>query len=132
MSAKGFLFFLTITSTLIMSSFPARDFPFPPAPDDHHNPIPELEGQALDCLTALYKIRSCSNEIIAYFANGTIDITPPCCQAITLITHSCWPAVLSALGYTPDQANILRGYCDAVASEVARFGPVPSPLGQPF
>ncbi|KAK4394398.1 Egg cell-secreted protein 1.4 [Sesamum angolense] len=128
MDAKGFLFLLTITTTLIMSSFQARELPFPP----DHNSTPELQGPALDCLIALYKIRSCSNEIIAYFANGTIDITPPCCQAITLITHSCWPAVLSALGYSPDQASILRGYCDAVASEVARFGPVPSPLGQPF
>ncbi|KAL2240171.1 egg cell-secreted protein 1.4-like [Sesamum indicum] len=130
MAAKGFLFLLTITTALLMSSFQARELPFPQAPD--HNPTPELQGSALDCLTALYKIRSCSNEIIAYFSNGTIDITPPCCQAITLITHSCWPAVLSILGYSPDQASILRGYCDAVASEVAQFGPVPSPLGQPL
>ncbi|KAL0378396.1 UNVERIFIED_CONTAM: hypothetical protein Sradi_3145100 [Sesamum radiatum] len=115
----------------MMSSFQARELPlFPPAPDN--NPTPELQIPALDCLTALYKIRSCYNEIIAYFANGTIDITLPCCQAITLITHSCWPAVLSARGYSADQASILRGYCDAVASEVARFGPVPSPLGQPL
>ncbi|KAL0378398.1 UNVERIFIED_CONTAM: hypothetical protein Sradi_3145300 [Sesamum radiatum] len=130
MAAKGFLFLLTITTALIMmSSFQARELPFPPAPD--HSPTPELQSPALDCLTALYKIRSCSNEIIAYFANGTIDITPPCCQAITLITHSC-SACAERPRLQPDQASILRGYCAAVASEFARFGPVPSPLGQPL
>lgn len=133
MALKCVFFLLTITS--FMSSYSSREFPFPPlfpglnltGPGG-----PEVEGQALDCWTALYKIRSCSNEIIAYFTNGTIDITPPCCEAVALITHHCWPAVLGALGYSPDQTNILRGYCDATASFVAGFGPVSSPVGQPL
>ncbi|KAI3451043.1 hypothetical protein Pfo_007708 [Paulownia fortunei] len=134
MAVKGVLFLVTITC--FMSSYSsAREFPFPPLIPGFNLTGPggpEVEGKALDCWTALNKIRSCSNEIVAYFANGTIDITPPCCEAITLITHSCWPAVLSALGYTLDQTYILRGYCDAIAPFAKGFGPVPSPLGQPL
>ncbi|PIN26845.1 hypothetical protein CDL12_00389 [Handroanthus impetiginosus] len=113
-------------------TFSAREIPFPGLHNLIRPGIPDLESPALDCWTALYEIISCTNEIVAYFSNGAIDITPPCCWAITVITHNCWPAMLSVLGYSPDQANILRGYCDAVASEVAEFGPVPSHVGQPL
>ncbi|KAL1536656.1 egg cell-secreted protein 1.2-like [Salvia divinorum] len=93
-------------------------------------PGPQLEeSTGLDCWTALYKIRSCSNEIVAYFASGAIDITPPCCEAIALITHQCWPAVLGVLGYGQDQADVLRGYCDAIDSYTAVSGPAQPPLG---
>ncbi|XP_076938165.1 egg cell-secreted protein 1.2-like [Bidens hawaiensis] len=43
-----------------------------------------------DCWTALYDVRSCSNEIAAYFNNGTMDIGATCCE----------------------ESNVLRGYCD--------------------
>lgn len=99
---------------------------FIPAHESREFPVPVLESTGLDCWTALYKIRSCSNEIVAYFVDGSIDIDPPCCESIALITHHCWPAVLGVLGYGPDQTDILRGYCDAVASSV---GPAPGPLG---
>ncbi|XP_073291116.1 egg cell-secreted protein 1.3-like [Primulina huaijiensis] len=94
----------------------------------------EVAGNTMDCLNALYKIRSCSDDIFAYFANGSIDISRQCCQAITLITHQCWPALLSTLGITLDQAYILRGYCDASASAstTASFAPFSSPVGQPM
>ena len=39
-----------------------------------------------------------------------------------MITRSCWPAMLASIGFTAEEADILRGYCDA---EVA---PPPSPL----
>ncbi|PIN26895.1 hypothetical protein CDL12_00344 [Handroanthus impetiginosus] len=129
MATKGVSFFLTITS--LMHNFSAREIPFPGLHNLIHPRIPDLEIHAMDCWTALYKIRSCSNETVAYFSNGAIDITPSCCQAITVITHNCWAAVLSVLGYGLDQANITRGYCDAVASEVVGFRPVPSLFGQP-
>ncbi|KAG8383420.1 hypothetical protein BUALT_Bualt04G0010900 [Buddleja alternifolia] len=133
MSLKGAFILLTITYLTSNSSSSAREIPFQSQVPGFNNPTAgdglETEGGALDCWTALYKIRSCSNEIIAYFANGAIDITPPCCEAITLITHQCWPAVLSTLGYSPDQANILRGYCDASVSYAFSFGPISSPLG---
>ncbi|CAA0839206.1 Egg cell-secreted protein 1.4 [Striga hermonthica] len=128
MDTKSLVFLLTITSlTARLSSY--RDFPFPSS-----NPIgptrsPEIEGETPDCFAALYKIKSCSNEILNYFATGSIDITRPCCEAITIITHNCWPTVLGMLGYGPDQIYALRGYCDAVAHEERGFEPTSSPFG---
>lgn len=118
MAFKIAFFLLTLTSLNLIPSHESREFP-----------RPELESTGLDCWTALSKIRLCSKEIVAYFANGTIDITPPCCEAVALITHHCWPEVLGMLGYGPDQAHVLRGYCDALASSVAVSGPSPGPLG---
>ncbi|XP_042027132.1 egg cell-secreted protein 1.2-like [Salvia splendens] len=114
------LAFFLISLTLIIPQLESRKFP-------------ELEeSTGLDCWTALHKIRSCSNEIVAYFASGAIDITPPCCEAIALITHQCWPAVLGVLGYGQDQADVLRGYCDAIDSYTAVPGPAPGQLGLSF
>lgn len=109
---------VTIISLNLISTYESREFPGP-----------ELESTGLDCWTALYKIRSCSNEIAAYFGNGTIDIDPPCCEAIALVTHHCWPALLGSLGYSLDRTAVLRGYCDASAPG---FGPSPSPVAQPL
>ncbi|KAL1326856.1 hypothetical protein HN51_036980 [Arachis hypogaea] len=80
-----------------------------------------------DCLKSLVELRSCSNEILLYFSNGGVThISYKCCSAITLITHNCWPALLTSLGITPQEAHYLRGYCDASASSPA-FAPSPSP-----
>lgn len=85
----------------------------------------EIPGAELDCWRAVYKMRSCSNEIAAYFSNGSIDIDQPCCEAIALLTHHCWPAILGVLSYGLHRTHVLRGYCDASAS-------TPSPVGQPM
>ncbi|VFQ96069.1 unnamed protein product [Cuscuta campestris] len=90
----------------------------------------ESGGSSPGCWDALWEIKSCMNEIEAYFINGTIDIGPPCCQAITTITRHCWPAVLAGVGVTPEESDILRGYCDAesaAADVVVSFQPLPSP-----
>lgn len=81
-------------------------------------------GTLGNCWNAIAEIKSCANEISAYFKNGAIDIGLPCCQAIKMITQHCWPAMLTALGITPDQSNILVGYCDASVAVV----PSPSPV----
>ncbi|GFP95355.1 egg cell-secreted protein 1.3 [Phtheirospermum japonicum] len=126
------LFFL-LTVTALMARFSSsQELPFVPLITGL-NPIGlnhgrEVKEEALDCFSALYKIKSCSKEIVAYFSEGSIDITQPCCEAITLITHRCWPALLSTLGYGQDQIGILRGYCDAVAPDGGGFGPIPSPF----
>ncbi|XP_052190045.1 egg cell-secreted protein 1.5-like [Diospyros lotus] len=86
----------------------------------------EALGGLMDCWNALSEIKACSNEILIFFINGTSDIGPACCQAIGIITHHCWPAMLSALGFTPEEANVLRGYCDASTA-----GPAPSPSDLP-
>ncbi|KAL3626337.1 hypothetical protein CASFOL_029886 [Castilleja foliolosa] len=136
------IFFLLIVTSFMARFSSTRELPFIPLIPGL-NPIgldhgPQVKDDALDCFSALYKIKSCSNEIVDYFSKGSIDITRPCCEAITLITHHCWPALLSTLGYGPDQIGILRGYCDAVAPDgvfgpiPSPFGPVPSPFGLPL
>ncbi|EPS71237.1 hypothetical protein M569_03529 [Genlisea aurea] len=77
--------------------------------------IPGRISGVMDCFNALYRIRSCSREISEYFAKGSLDLTPSCCGAISVVTRECLllPDMLTALGYTSDQAYVLRGYCDA-------------------
>ncbi|GFY91172.1 cinnamyl alcohol dehydrogenase 9 [Actinidia rufa] len=87
----------------------------------------EAEGGLVECWNALKEIKSCSNEIVLYFMNGSADIGPACCQAVGLVTHHCWPAMLTTLGFTPEECNMLRGYCDAASSS----GPAPSPAATP-
>ncbi|TMW84460.1 hypothetical protein EJD97_025168 [Solanum chilense] len=92
------------------------------------------QGSIMDCFNALAEIKSCTNEIVAYFTIGTIDIDLPCCQAIFVITHHCWPSMLTTLGFTLEETNMLRGYCDATHHNVVsrnNFGPAPSPLVLP-
>uniref|UniRef100_A0A5B6YWE7 Putative egg cell-secreted protein 1.4 n=1 Tax=Davidia involucrata TaxID=16924 RepID=A0A5B6YWE7_DAVIN len=81
----------------------------------------ETSGGLVDCWNALTELKSCSNEIVAYFTSGQTDIGPACCQAIRMITHHCWPAMLTSLGFTAEEGDILRGYCDAAS------GPAPTP-----
>ncbi|KAL8133084.1 hypothetical protein AgCh_008519 [Apium graveolens] len=81
-------------------------------------------GTLGNCWNAIAEIKSCTNEISVYFKIGAIDIGLPCCQAIKMITQHCWPSMLTALGISPDQSNILVGYCDASVSVV----PSPSPV----
>ncbi|GAY45260.1 hypothetical protein CUMW_088160 [Citrus unshiu] len=41
-----------------------------------------------------------------------VDIGPDCCRAFDIITYNCWPAMLTSIGFTAEEGNILRGYCD--------------------
>ncbi|GMP25460.1 hypothetical protein CsSME_00002318 [Camellia sinensis var. sinensis] len=95
----------------------------------------ETDGGVVDCWNALTEIKSCSNEIVVYFVNGTTDIGPPCCKAISMITHHCWASMLTALGFTPDETNILQGYCDASSSSpsssTSSSAPAATPSVQP-
>lgn len=125
MGLKAIFLFLTITSHVIMLIYSSREYP-------GSGPDGSPQGPALDCFAAISEIRSCSNEIVAYLANGTLDISPPCCEAIDMITHRCWPAVLGVFGFGPDQTDILRGFCDAATDSYAVFGPDPNPVGQPL
>ncbi|GAY59913.1 hypothetical protein CUMW_198110 [Citrus unshiu] len=70
------------------------------------------------------ELKSCSNEIIILFLNSQTDISPECCRAIDIITRNCWPAMLTSLGFTVEEGNILKGYCDESSS--------PSPGGLPM
>ncbi|KAL6188092.1 hypothetical protein ACLB2K_039486 [Fragaria x ananassa] len=88
----------------------------------------EGEGGLVECGYALVEVKSCSQEIVVYFLNGRIDIGLDCCKAIATITRHCWPAMLTSLGFTADQGDILRGYCDAEAAVITTTAPAAAPL----
>ncbi|XP_010250947.1 PREDICTED: egg cell-secreted protein 1.4-like [Nelumbo nucifera] len=89
------------------------------------------EGGIADCWTALLELRSCTNEIILFFLNGEAYLGLDCCRAIRIITRQCWPSMLNSLGFTAEEGDILRGYCDATASPPTPrvVSPVQSPSG---
>lgn len=75
-----------------------------------------LEGaEAQQCWEALVEIKSCTGEIIILFIKGEAFLGPGCCRAIRVIEHSCWAAdsMLSIIGFTPQEGDMLKGYCDA-------------------
>ncbi|KDO62555.1 hypothetical protein CISIN_1g042702mg, partial [Citrus sinensis] len=73
----------------------------------------EVRGDLTECWNVLMKLKSCSNEIVIFFLNRQADIGPDCCHTIDIITRNCWLAMLTSLGFTAEEGNILRGYCDA-------------------
>ncbi|KAK9221475.1 hypothetical protein WN944_009901 [Citrus x changshan-huyou] len=73
----------------------------------------EASGGLTECWNTLMEMKSCSNEIVIFFLNSQADIGPDYCRAIDIITRNCWPAMLTSLGFTAEEGNILRGYCDA-------------------
>ncbi|KAI3996793.1 hypothetical protein MKX01_041093 [Papaver californicum] len=70
--------------------------------------------------------KACSAEIIQFFLNGETHLGSSCCRAIHVIQHSCWPAMLGSLGFTQEEGDILRGYCDPAANDNDSVRP-PSP-----
>lgn len=127
MALKCAIFLLAIIC-LYAQSAGARDIQLSLQPGFNLTARLEAGGSALvECWNAMSEIKSCSNEIILYFMNGATDIGPACCDAIGKITRHCWPAMLTALGYTAEETSILRGYCDAAASS-GGGGPAPSPV----
>ncbi|CAN6306958.1 unnamed protein product [Urochloa humidicola] len=75
-----------------------------------------LEGEgSQQCWEALVEVKSCTGEIILYLLKGEAYLGPGCCRAIRVIEQSCWAAdaMLSAIGFTPEEGDMLKGYCDA-------------------
>ncbi|CAM0884808.1 unnamed protein product [Alopecurus aequalis] len=75
-----------------------------------------LEGDVLQqCWEALMDIKSCTGEIILFFLNGEAYLGPGCCRAIRVIEQRCWgaDAMLCVIGFTPEEGDMLKGYCDA-------------------
>ncbi|KAK6923819.1 14-3-3 domain [Dillenia turbinata] len=73
-------------------------------------------GGLVECWNALLELKSCSDEMILFFLNGETELGTQCCRAISIITHNCWPSMLTSLGFTAEEGNILQGYCDAAPS----------------
>ncbi|XP_009114168.1 egg cell-secreted protein 1.4 [Brassica rapa] len=68
-------------------------------------------GGLMECWNALYELKSCTNEIVLFFLNGETKLGVSCCEAVDVITTNCWPAMLTSLGFTSEEANVLRGFC---------------------
>ncbi|WOL08008.1 hypothetical protein Cni_G16759 [Canna indica] len=81
-------------------------------------------GGFADCWNALLDLRSCTGEIALFFLNGESYLGRDCCHAVRVITRHCWTSMLSTLGLTAQESDILRGYCDGDA-------PVPAPALPP-
>uniref|UniRef100_A0ACD5YGL4 Uncharacterized protein n=1 Tax=Avena sativa TaxID=4498 RepID=A0ACD5YGL4_AVESA len=73
-----------------------------------------LEGDG-PCWESLMDIKSCTGEIILFFLNGEAYLGPGCCRAIRVIEQRCWAAdtMLSVIGFTPEEGDMLKGYCEA-------------------
>ncbi|KAJ0980028.1 hypothetical protein J5N97_015502 [Dioscorea zingiberensis] len=87
------------------------------------------EGMA-KCWDSLMELKSCTGEVILFFLNGETYLGPSCCRAIRVIEHHCWAAeaMLAALGFTPEEGDALRGFCDANStSSSSSPSPPPSP-----
>ncbi|KAF6159703.1 hypothetical protein GIB67_029962 [Kingdonia uniflora] len=81
-----------------------------------------------DCWNALFELKSCTNEIVLFFLNGEGYMGLDCCKAIRIITRQCWPSMFTSLGFTAQEGDILRGYCDAT-SNVSSPPSVQAPFG---
>ncbi|KAI3885834.1 hypothetical protein MKX03_022926 [Papaver bracteatum] len=103
-----------------------------------HNLAARINGEdgagMAECLKALYELRSCTNEIILFFMDGEIYLSIECCRAILrllanwantrwFITRECWPSMLTSVGFTAEEGDILRGYCNATHSTTSRSPP---------
>ncbi|WOG82176.1 hypothetical protein DCAR_0101338 [Daucus carota subsp. sativus] len=77
------------------------------------------EESSTACWDSLFQLHSCTSEVILFFLNGETYLGQSCCRAIRIIEHDCWPSMLGSLGFTSEEGDILRGYCDASNSTVS-------------
>ncbi|KAK9154243.1 hypothetical protein Sjap_001723 [Stephania japonica] len=82
------------------------------------------EGGMMECWNALLELKSCSNEIVLFFLNGDNYLGQDCCRAVRTIMLQCWPSMLTSIGFTAEEGDVLRGFCDASATTAA--APVPA------
>nr|ANC95022.1 EG1L1 [Phalaenopsis aphrodite subsp. formosana] len=114
------LLLLAITASCI----DARRFG-PPSPGIAER---QQEDETWQCWEALIELRSCSGEVILFFLNGETYLGPSCCRAIRVIEKRCWAAdaLLAVLGFTAQEGDVLRGYCEAaVEAPPLEFTPPP-------
>ena len=79
----------------------------------------------MECWDALYELKSCTNEIVLFFLNGETKLGTGCCHAVDVITRDCWPSMLTSLGFTSEETNVLRGFCES--PNPGGSSPAPSP-----
>ncbi|CAN6289740.1 unnamed protein product [Urochloa humidicola] len=142
--AFSFVMHLAVLSCLALLAAPAAAHrPAPtttssaPAPAPALPPLSglaqRLEGEgSQQCWEALVEVKSCTGEIILYLLNGEAYLGPGCCRAIRVIEQSCWAAdaMLSAIGFTPEEGDMLKGYCDAGGDDNGGAGAPPPAAGR--
>ncbi|KAI3761833.1 hypothetical protein L1987_52255 [Smallanthus sonchifolius] len=99
-----------IITCFILASYTAssRDI-FVPIGDGGTNSMVNGTRMIGDCWTALYDVRSCSNEIASYFKNGTTDIGVSCCHAIktdTRFDQSSSTPVIDPVFHVPTETTV--------------------------
>ncbi|XP_027364697.1 egg cell-secreted protein 1.1 [Abrus precatorius] len=72
----------------------------------------KLDGESTECWDSLFELQACTGEVITFFLNGEAYLGPSCCQAIRVVGHECWPDMLLSLGFTSQEDDILKGFCD--------------------
>ncbi|KAJ0239240.1 Egg cell-secreted protein 1.3 [Hirschfeldia incana] len=118
-----FSLFATI-ALLLALNISARTLP---AMEDPTNIAARLNGGGLmECWDALYELKSCTNEIVLFFLNGETKLGDGCCHAVDVITINCWPSMLTSLGFTSEETNVLRGFCQS--PNHGGLTPAPSPV----
>ncbi|KAG2244537.1 hypothetical protein Bca52824_093624 [Brassica carinata] len=106
-SNTTFLFATVALLLLQITTISGRDLP-----SESTNIAARLQsGGLMECWNALYELKSCTNEIVLFFLNGETKLGASCCEAVDVITTNCWPAMLTSLGVTSEEANVLRGFC---------------------
>lgn len=85
-------------------------------------------GWMMECWGAVTELRSCTNEIVLFFLNGESYLGRDCCIAIRTVTLHCWPSMLASIGFTAEEADVLRVFCDA---EIIHAPPPPAPAAVP-
>ncbi|KAK2444899.1 Egg cell-secreted protein [Trifolium repens] len=73
-------------------------------------------GDNNKCWETMFELQHCTGEIVLFFVNGDTRLGSGCCNALLVIAHHCWPNMLTSLGLTHEEAEILRGYCNGAAS----------------
>ncbi|XP_010526631.1 PREDICTED: egg cell-secreted protein 1.2 [Tarenaya hassleriana] len=123
-STSGFLFFATTVALYLLLGVSGRELSA-----ESRDIAARLDGGGgglMECWNALYELKSCTNEIVVFFLNGQTKLGPDCCRAVHVITSNCWPAMLTSIGFTSDEANVLRGYC-LNPDDSGDSSPAPSP-----
>ncbi|CAL9020805.1 unnamed protein product [Prunus brigantina] len=45
-------------------------------------------------------------------SRSNLNLAASCCEAIRTIKHQCWLVLLGTLGFTAEETDVLKGYCD--------------------
>ncbi|KAF5207817.1 Egg cell-secreted protein 1.1 [Thalictrum thalictroides] len=132
MALRKCILLLTISFLIATNLASTASLPNKPG----HNLMARLSGDSTssgglgECWSALLELKSCTNEIVLFFLNGESYLGIDCCRAIRIITRDCWPTMLTSLGFTSQEGDILRGYCDASPSSHVQ-PPVQAPDNAP-